>query len=256
MNQEQYRQRYLERNRIAFGQAGPRDQALKAWRLKWGVPPPERNTAMVDMVTSLGSAVKAIGSGRVEGYLLRYGGKGDLSAHRDVFLKSPGTDYGRRKTSDAYVHHGLLPGLGERMLTNEAQLEQDEIGVFCKLLLDIGDKYEAALYQLTAAGKLGWSSGTLPNLVKRVPNSDGSHTIKRWILGGDASLTPSPAGGMGMRASASMKSLLLDVGVDITRPTPGRRQEQPNAVLAVGPTSGSHFDPSDHWGLSKMDIKW
>lgn len=251
MNQDQY----IERARIAFGMnPRPRGQALKAWAAKWGTTTTQRNTAMgTDMITAMGSACKAIGSGRVEGYLVKFGGTGDLSQHRDIFLKAPGTDYGRRKTSDAYVHHGLLPGLGERMLTNEAQLEPDEIGIFCKLLLDMSDQYEAALYKLTAAGKLGWSSGVLPNLVKRVPNGDGSHTVKRWVLGGDSSLTPAPAGGPGMRATASMKSMLLDLGVDITKPA--QRRERTPALVVPGGASGSYSDPSDHWGLARSDIK-
>jgi hypothetical protein len=245
--------KFLERARIAFGmQAQPRHVALKAWHAKWDGVPTEVTPVVTDFITSMGSSVKAIGSGRVEGYLVKYGGSGDLSQYRDIFLKS--TDYGRRKSSDAWVHHGLLPGLGERMLTNEAQLEPDEVGIFCKLLLDIGDRYEAALYQLTTAGKLGWSSGVLPNLVKRQPNGDGSHTVKRWILGGDASLTPSPAGGKGMRASASMKSLLLDLGVDITKPA--QRLAEPSAVLSPGSTAGSYIDTTDRYGLKNTDIKW
>ncbi len=168
----------------------------------------------LNFVTAPGAAVKAVGrSGLVEGYLVKFGGSGDLSKYRDIFLKS--TDFGRRRTSDAYVHHRALPGLGERQLKNDALLEPDDIGVFCKLLLDISDAYEAALYKLVQAGKLGWSSGTAAHLVVRHPVGDGTHKIARWPLGLDASLTPSPAGGMGTQASAAMKSLLGGVGVSL-----------------------------------------
>lgn len=207
-------------------------------------------TTTADLVTNVGGAIKAIGSGRVEGYLVRYGGTGDLSQYRDIFQKAPGTDYGRRRTSDAYVHHRILPGLGERMLTSEAQLEPDEVGIFCKLLLDMGDQYEAALYKLTQQGKLGWSSGTAPHLVKRQRNADGSHTVKRWILGLDASLTPTPAGGLGMRAHAAMKSMLLDMGLDVSKPLPARRQDE-RALFLPGPASGTTIDTSDRWGIRR-----
>jgi hypothetical protein len=247
----------LPSERAAMGHVVDTIDTLGDLVTRLGMRPPGAtksiNSTAGDLVTAPGSAVKAVGLGRVEGYLIKYGGKGDLSQWRDVFLKAPGTDYGRRRTSDAWVHHGLLPGLGERMLTNEAQLEEDEVGIFCKLLLDMGDKYESALYQLTAAGKLGWSSGTLPNLVKRQRNADGSHTVKRWILGGDASLTPSPAGGRGMRASVAMKSMLLDLGVDITKSLP--RNEPARALLIPGASTGSYCDTNDYWGLKKFGIE-
>lgn len=199
-----------------------------------------------------GAAVKAIGNGKVEGYLIRYNTP-DLSMMRDIFLKSPATDYGRRRTSDAYVHHRLLSGLGERMLTNEAQLEPDEVGIFCKLLLDIGDQYEAAMYKLTQQGKLGWSSGTAPHLVSRKANGDGTHTIKRWILGLDASLTPAPAGGKGMAATAAMKSMLLDAGVDLRRAPQPQPKPRPQDAHP-GSTSGSNavdFDWKKYTGRDR-----
>lgn len=202
-----------------------------------------------DLVTAPGSAIKAVGSsGLVQGYLVRYGGAGDLSPHRDIFTKD--TYFGRARQVDAFVHHGQLPPpYGDRVLANAAELERDDLGIFCKLILDMSDQYEAALHRLAQQGKLGWSSGALSHTVKRDAQKNGTHLVRRWIIG-EASLTPQPAGGPTMRAHAAMKSLLLDVGLDVTKPLPVRRQETP-AVLLPGPSSGMVIDTSDRWGIRK-----
>lgn len=163
-----------------------------------------------------GSGVKAIGNddGWVGGYLVRFGGDGDLSEWRDVFDRD--TDYGRAMKSDVYVHHRMLPGLGKRRLTNQAEIGLDDEGVFIKHLFNLRSSYERKLYGMVQAGKLGWSSGTAPHLVERKALGDGRHKIEQWPLGLDASYTPMPAGGLGVEARAiSMKSLLADAGIDL-----------------------------------------
>ncbi len=194
-----------------------------------------------DLVASVGTEVKSVGrAGWTEGYLVRFGGDGDLSPFRDIFLKN--TDYGRRKSSDVYVHHRQLPGrYGDAMLQNEARLDMDDLGIFCKHLLDLSDEYEATLHKLVQAGKLRWSSGTAPHLVKRERQPNGTHHVKRWILGLDASYTLTPAGGFGTGISA-MKSLLATAGVDLSRPPAPPRaltwDEQVKAVVdALPPTA-------------------
>jgi hypothetical protein len=86
--------------------------------------------------------------------------------------------------------------------------------VFIKHLLDLRSGYEAKLYGLVQAGKLGWSSGTAPHLVERKAIGDGRHQIEQWPLGLDASYTPTPAGGLVVNAG-TMKSLLEENGVDL-----------------------------------------
>jgi hypothetical protein len=239
---------YRWRAEIAFG-AAPRSD-LVAWRARYGGAIKAVAMPAADLMIAPGAAIKAIGSGRVEGYLVRFGGDGDLTQHRDIFTKD--TYFGRAKSVDAFVHHGQLPPpYGDRVLTNPAAIERDDLGLFCKLILDMSDQYEAALYRLTQQGKLGWSSGALSHTVKRVRNTDGSHTVQRWIIG-EASLTPQPAGGKEMRAAVAMKSMLLDAGVDLTRPTPQR----PPAQMTPGAGSGDLVDHSDRWGLDGLDIKW
>jgi hypothetical protein len=165
-----------------------------------------------DLAALPGYAVKATGDGWTSGYLVKFGGDGDLSQWRDVFNKD--TDYGRATKSDVWVHHRMLPGVGKRRLTNQAEIGVDDEGVFIKHLLDLRSGYEAKLYGLVTQGKLGWSSGTAPHLVDRKAIGDGRHQIEQWPLGLDASYTPTPAGGLVVNAGA-MKSLLEESGVDL-----------------------------------------
>lgn len=165
-----------------------------------------------DLITNTGSHIKAIGDGWVTGYLVRFGGDGDLSEFRDVFTKA--TDFGRATKTDVWVHHRMLPGIGKRRLTNQADIGVDDEGVFIKHLLNLRSSYERKLYGLVQEEKLGWSSGTAPHLVERKATGDGRHEIEQWPLGLDASYTPTPAGGMVVNASA-MKTLMDDAGIDL-----------------------------------------
>ncbi len=160
-----------------------------------------------------GYNIKAIGdAGWVGGYLVKFGGDGDLSQWHDVFTKD--TNFGKHTKSDVWVHHRMLPGLGKKQLTNQADLGMDDEGVFVKHLLDLRNAYESKLYDMVQSGKLGWSSGTAPHLVERKALGDGRHEVTQWTLGLDASYTPMPAGGFVVNAGA-MKSLFDDAGVDL-----------------------------------------
>lgn len=177
-----------------------------------------------------GYSVKAIGQadGWVGGYLVRFGGDGDLSEWRDMFTKQ--TDFGRATKSDVWVHHRMLPGVGKRRLTNQAEIGMDDEGVFIKHLLDLRSAYERKLYELAQADKLGWSSGTAPHLVDRKALGDGRHQIDQWPLGLDASYTPMPAGGLGVEARAgAMKSLFADAGIDLLHAIYDDNPEAPEA---------------------------
>jgi 2'-5' RNA ligase len=157
-----------------------------------------------------GEGVKAMGEGWVGGYLVRFGGAGDLSQYRDIFTSN--TDFGNATKTDVWVHHRMLPGLGKRRLTNQADIGLDDVGVFIKHLLDMRDPYEAALYRAADSRKMGWSSGTAPHLVERKALGDGRHEVVLWPLGLDASYTPTPAGGLDVTTKA-LKAALDDLGL-------------------------------------------
>lgn len=144
-----------------------------------------------EFVSFDGSEVKALGDGKVAGYLIQYGDENntDISSMKDFFQSD--TNFGRAKSSDVLYHHGLDVKIGGRVI-GEGLLKMDELGVWIEAQLDMADEYEKAIYKLVEKGKLGWSSGTASHRVtrKKVGNA---HKILTWPLGLDASLTPMPA---------------------------------------------------------------
>ena len=139
-----------------------------------------------DILVFDGSEVKALEGGKVAGYLVRFSTKSDPDLTGDYF--SPDTDYGTATKTAILYQHGFDKKMKRRKL-GEGELRKDDIGVWVEAQLNLRDEYEKAIYDLAAAGKLGWSSGTASHLVER----DGDGKITAWPLGLDASLTPTPA---------------------------------------------------------------
>ena len=164
-----------------------------------------------EIMVYYGDTVKALGDGKVAGYLVRFSSEKDTDLTGDFF--SPDTDYGEANKSAVLYQHGMDKQLKRRKL-GEGELKKDEIGVWIEAQLNLRDEYEKAIYQLAKAGKLGWSSGTAGHLVER----DGNGKILAWPLGLDASLTPTPA--EPRNTAVSLKSLITpeaaiaDTGID------------------------------------------
>ena len=145
----------------------------------------------VDMV-NIGGEVKALGNGKIGGYLIRFGDWKNPDLHGEYFSKE--TDFGDAETTPVYYGHGFDPTLGLKILAYKASLKKDDIGVWIEAQLSLRDEYERAIYGFVEMNKMGWSSGTAGHLVVREISNDGMNVfIKRWPLGLDASLTPAPA---------------------------------------------------------------
>lgn len=140
-------------------------------------------------LVAFGGEVKALGDGRVGGYLVRFGDADNTDLEGDFF--TPETEFGPHKQSPVFYQHALDPKLGARVLS-QAELKQDEFGVWAETQLQLRDQYEQFIYRQVEAGKMGWSSGTASHLIERT-RVGKAHQIKRWLLGIDASLTPAPA---------------------------------------------------------------
>ncbi len=151
----------------------------------------EQLTKTIDLVT-VGTAVKALGDGKIGGYLVMFGDANTPDLTGDYFTKDTDFDLddGVGKSTVLY-HHGLDATLKRRKL-GRATLGTDDAGVWIEAQLALRDEYERALYGAAEAGKMGWSSGTAPHLVEREPQGSVSK-ITRWPLGLDASITPIPA---------------------------------------------------------------
>lgn len=153
-----------------------------------------------DTLITFGSEVKALGDGRIGGYLVKFSTSHDPDLTGDYFTAQ--TDFGDAAKSPVLYHHGLDTIIGKRVI-GDAALKRDEVGIWAEAQMKMRDAYEKMIYQMAEAGKLGWSSGTAPHLVERKA-SGNANEITRWPLGLDASLTPTPA--EPRNAAVSLKS--------------------------------------------------
>lgn len=177
---------------------GPEKQAalskLKKLYGSEGMDLPAKAVIDLDAATELaffGGAVKAVGGGKIEGYLVRFGSPKDTDAEGEYFSKSTDFDIQEGAQASIYYHHGMDPVMKRRKL-GRGTMRVDELGVWVEGQLDLRDQYEKAIYAMAEQGKLGWSSGTAGHLVDRQRVGKAVH-ITAWPLGADASLTPTPA---------------------------------------------------------------
>ena len=143
-------------------------------------------------IAFMGDAAKALGGGKVGGYLVLYGDASKTDLQGDYFDSDTDfvVDWDDVIKTDVYYQHGLDPVLKRRVI-DTAEMKRDAVGVWLEAQLNMRDDYECAIYGMVEAGKMGWSSGTIPWLVER-EKIGGAKRIKRWPLGLDASLTPLP----------------------------------------------------------------
>lgn len=153
----------------------------------------------VEEVIAFGSPLKAVklddGSVKLGGYLLGFSDQASPDLTGDFFTKD--TDFGDATESDVYLNHRLPieadgVAVDYKAKLGKAKLTKDDVGVFAETILKARNAYEKAIAELGMAGKLSWSSGTAGHLVDREPVGK-AYQIKAWVLGLDASLTPTPA---------------------------------------------------------------
>lgn len=161
--------------------------------------------ALSETLVGFGSEVKALGDGKVGGYLVRFTGQGDYDLTGDRFTAQTDFDIEDGSVKSVYYAHGQDDTVGKRRI-GRGTLKTDEVGVWVDAQLDLADKYQAAIYKLAEDGKLGWSSGSASHLVERKSDDNGSHRITHWPIA-EASLTPTPAESRNV-ATTSLKSLL------------------------------------------------
>ena len=135
-----------------------------------------------------GPALKALGEGRIGGYLVPFGFPKDT----DGEYFTPDTDF----ALDWYdgklpvlFHHGLSDAKGEK-IGEIVTIEPRDGGLYAEAQLYMDKPLAVRLYEDAQGGKVGWSSGSVPHQVE--VDTDGR--IKRWPLV-EGTLTYSPAGG-------------------------------------------------------------
>lgn len=199
---------------------------------------------MMDELLFFGGEVKALGNGKVAGYLVRFGSATDTDLEGEFF--DAATDFGVETGSKlgVFYNHGIDATLKTRRIGRGPVAIQDA-GVWIEAQLDLRDEYEQAIYALAEKGKLGWSSGTAGHLIERVPAGKATR-IGRWILA-EASLTPTPAEWRNTALpiktwEASQKSTLLAPeagGEETPAATNNEDANQATDIVVVTSTEGS-----------------
>ncbi len=188
-----------------------------------------------------GQEVKALGNGKIGGYLVLFSTDAAPDLTGDFFTRE--TDFGPHKSSIALYQHGMDETLGRRVLDPAATMEVKDAGVWIEAQLALRDEYEQALYKLAEKGKLGWSSGTAAHLVER-ERVGKAYKITRWPLGLDASLTPTPAE---PRTQATpLKALMTEV----VNPCAG---VGPNISITEEKAMPENVQPAPDANAGKMD---
>ncbi len=136
-----------------------------------------------------GGNVKALGEGKLGGYLVRFTSEAAPDLAGDYFTSA--TDLGWNAKVPMLYHHGADSVMGKRIL-GAANMTKDDIGIWVEAQLEMRDAYEAAIYKLAQNNKLGWSSGAVSHMVEREAKTETVNWIKGWWIA-EASLTPTPA---------------------------------------------------------------
>ena len=166
-------------------------------------------------------AVKALGGGRVGGYLIRFTNKHNPDLQGDYFTSD--TDLGKHGQLPVLYHHGQDKSVGKRVI-GEATLTKQDAGIWAEAQLHLRDVYESQIYKLVQAGKLGWSSGAVSHLVEREQKDNSASWVKMWWMA-EASLTPTPAEPLNhvvsvksVVMSGSPLDVLSKTSADVTEP--------------------------------------
>ena len=137
----------------------------------------------------IGGEVKALGNGKLGGYLVRFTTEAQPDLQGDYFTKD--TELGTFTDLPVLYHHGADKTIGKRVI-GRGTIKQDAIGLWVEAQLAMRDEYEKEIYALAEKGALGWSSGAVSHLVEREYKSEKIAWVKTWWIA-EASLTPTPA---------------------------------------------------------------
>lgn len=156
-----------------------------------------------DVLIDFGGEIKALGDGKVGGYLVRFTDAATPDLTGDYFSKD--TDFGFEDGDPLaiYYNHGADQKLQKRRL-GRGTIRTDDAGVWLEAQLELRDDYERAIYAMVESNKAGWSSGSISHLVERTPEK-GAYHIKHWPIG-EASITPTPAAGPILTAVMPLKA--------------------------------------------------
>jgi len=155
-----------------------------------------------------GGAIKAIGDGKIGGYLVVYGDQNKKDSGGEWFTSD--TDYALDyyPSRPVLYHHGLSDIEAVKIGTI-LSIKADNIGLYAEAVLHIDHedptirRYAQSAYKSVLANKLWWSSGSAVNLI----DVKSSGRIDRWPII-EGSLTPIPADTTGRTSVSAIKSAI------------------------------------------------
>ncbi len=168
-----------------------------------------------------GSALKALGDGKVGGYLVVFGGPVDAQGEWFAPECDFHLDWFGGVTRPILYHHGLKDVDMIEEIGKITSIVTDGHGLYAEGQLDMSNPRAQAVYSEINKGRIGWSSGSAPHLSKVLP--DGC--IIEWAIV-EASLTPTPAAGR----RTTVQALKFDTSTF----TPNDAPIEPAAVRANG----------------------
>ena len=146
----------------------------------------------METLIHIGGECKALGDGRFRAPLVMFGREAtDLDADYFTADTDLWQDFSQPVSVPFLYAHGLDPQLKHTKLgSGKIELTRDNAGVWIEGQLKISDAYQAKIYEMIEAGKIGTSSGSIAHLVSRQAEGK-AFELKSWPIA-EASLTPRP----------------------------------------------------------------
>lgn len=177
-----------------------------------------------------GGAIKALGDGRIGGYLVAFGSPSQRDSYGEYFDHN--TDFQLTRYNDWPVlyHHELDETVGGEEIGRILKITPDDRGLYAEAQLDMTKPIVQKIYKMVVDGKLGWSSGSVPHWVDTT--ADGY--IERWPIV-EGSLTPTPAEPRRTTVSALRSAIksLLDTAINVTEEDVIPLSKEPSAKVTL-----------------------
>lgn len=205
---------------------------------------------MNDTLVYFGDPVKALDdTGRVGGYLVRFTSRNEKDLEGEYFSDKTYFGAGDGNGRDTLFHHGMPVKKGLEDLADHVfspmKTRKDQHGIWAETVLNQSDEYESLVFKLVKAGKIGWSSGSSPHLVKKA--ADGH--LDRWVIS-EGSLTHRPVDPMAR--AVPIKSLSeLNTGIEEDISSVLDTDERESLSLAGLPALSKVVSPNDLKGMSE-----
>lgn len=207
-----------------------------------------------------GEAMKAFEDGRIGGYLVVWGSTNRKDLQGEYFTPDTDLKLDWFNTRPVLYQHGLDDHVGVTEVGIITSVKQDDHGIYAEAILDINHedpvkrRYARQVYNLVKKGILGWSSGSMPHLVK----VDRDGRITQWPLI-EGSLTPTPA--EPRRTSVQAIKMLITALEASTEPIEAEGQGVDRVPVRVPGRSvvqpGARIKPSNQLstiGLKTMNV--